>query len=93
MFLFIPQSYIEPFLFGRPKPKKSTEETLSSIEEAVSKVSLSTNELRAEIKAELSRLTQEKESGGVRNLAESKVRTLAEIKSDIATVKGLLLSR
>ncbi|XP_034242312.1 peroxisomal membrane protein PEX14 [Thrips palmi] len=82
---WIYKSYIEPFLFGRPKPKKSAEESLSSIEEAVTNVSRSTSELRSELRSELSRISHERESGAVR--------TLAEIKSDIATVKGLLLNR
>lgn len=82
---WIYKSYIEPFLFGRPKPKKSAEESLSAIEEAVNNVSRSTGELRSEFRSELSRLSQERESVAVR--------TLAEIKSDIATVKGLLLNR
>lgn len=79
------KTYIEPFLFGRPKPKKSTEESLSSLEEAVSSVARSTNELRTEMRSELSRITQERDSGATRSLSD--------IKSDIATVKGLLLSR
>lgn len=83
--LYCEQAYIEPFLFGRPKPKKSTAESLSSIEEAINSVQLSTTELKAELHTELSRLTQERELGAARNLAD--------IKSDIATVKGLLLSR
>lgn len=81
------QSYIEPFLFGRPKPKKSAEESLSLIEEAVNNVSRTTSELKSELRSELSRISQERESGA------SAVRTLVDIKSDIATVKGLLLNR
>lgn len=83
--LYCEQAYIEPFLFGRPKPKKSAAESLASIEEAINNVQLSTTELKAEIHTELSRISQERESGAARNLAD--------IKSDIATVKGLLLSR
>ncbi|KAK3930381.1 Peroxisomal membrane protein PEX14 [Frankliniella fusca] len=79
------KAYIEPFLFGRPKPKKSMEESLSSIEEAVCNVGKWTSELKSEIRSEFSRISQERESGAARSLAE--------IKSDIATVKGLLLSR
>lgn len=48
-------------------------------------VTRSTSEMRSELRSELSRLSQERES--------SAVRTLAEIKTDIATVKGLLLNR
>lgn len=79
------KAYIEPFLFGRPKPKKSTEESLAAIEDAVSNVSRCTTELKAEIRSELSRISQERESGATRSLSD--------IKSDIATVKGLLLNR
>lgn len=82
---WIYKAYIEPFLFGRPKPKKSTEESLSSIEAAISNVSKCTAELKAEIHSELIRISHERETGAVRSLAD--------IKSDIATVKGLLLSR
>ncbi|VEN47594.1 unnamed protein product [Callosobruchus maculatus] len=74
------QKYIAPFLFG--KKKKSVEETIEELDKNVkSSVGEIKDDLQS-VKVEVDRLNGDNTS-----------RQLAELKSDIATVKGLLLGR
>lgn len=77
------QDYVAPFLFGRKK--KSVEETVQDMDKTMkSSIEELKDDLRT-VKVEVDKLSQNSENNTTRQLVE--------LKSEIASVKGLLLGR
>lgn len=79
--------FIAPFLFGKPKKPKSVESSISELNEVVTKSI-------TELKTDVQQIHGDLEKVYIaQNDQQSCVRQISELKSEIATVKGILLSR
>lgn len=76
------QKFIKPYLFGSKK-KKTVEDTIKELEESVNSAVKELKGSLDDVKVEVDKLS---ENGG-------NVRQFLELKSEISSVKGLLLSR
>lgn len=76
------QKLIKPYLFGSKK-KKTVEDTIKDLEESVNSAVKELKTGLDDVKVEVDKLS---ENGG-------NVRQFLELKSEISSVKGLLLSR
>lgn len=74
------QKYVEPFLFGVKEKKKSVEDTISEMNEGLKKVHI-----------DLEKICDQQRQQPEQSNSTSK--QIQELKAEIATVKGLLLSR
>jgi chromosome segregation ATPase len=74
------QKYVEPVLFGINETRKSLEDLISEMNEGIKKVH-----------TDLERIGDQLRQQPEQNNSTSK--QIQELKSEIATVKGLLLSR
>ncbi|XP_069677718.1 peroxisomal membrane protein PEX14 [Periplaneta americana] len=79
LYLFY-KKYIEPFLFGINEKQKTIEDSISELNESVKKVH-----------SDLEKISEQQARQPDLNNATSK--QIQELKAEIATVKGLLLSR
>lgn len=77
------QNYIRPFLFGDKKKKKSIEKTLEEMQETISSDMTKINLDLGRIKEEVYRAS----------CSETMRTDLSSLKSDVETIKGLLLGR
>lgn len=76
-------TYIQPFLFG--KKKKSIEDRIQSLDKDIKKSVADLKQELSSVKVEVDKISSGSDS--------SLNRQLVDLKSDVATVKGLLLSR
>lgn len=76
------QKCIKPYLFGSKK-KKTVEDTIKDLEKSVNTAVKDLKDSLEDVKVEVDKLS---ENGG-------SVRQFLELKSEISSVKGLLLSR
>lgn len=74
------KKYIEPFLFGMNEKQKSIQDSISEL-----------NESLKEVHSDLEKISEQQTKQPDLNSATSK--QIQELKAEIATVKGLLLSR
>lgn len=77
------QRFIEPFLFGKKKKRKSTEETL---EEIGAKIDKNIQDVNYE-------LTRVREEIGNNFQIEKLSREMRDFQCDLEAIKGLLLNR
>lgn len=79
--------FIAPFLFGKPKKPKSVEASISDLNEVVTKsISDLKNDVQ-QIHGDLEKVTT------VQTEQASSVRQISSLKTEMATIKGILLSR
>lgn len=76
------QKFVKPFLFGSKK-KKTVEDKIQDLEKSVSAAVKDLKDSLEDVKVEVDKLS---ENGG-------SVRQFLELKSEISSVKGLLLNR
>uniref|UniRef100_A0A1A9WDI3 Peroxisomal membrane protein PEX14 n=1 Tax=Glossina brevipalpis TaxID=37001 RepID=A0A1A9WDI3_9MUSC len=79
------RKFLEPFLFGKSKQKKTADETLSDIN---MKVDVRIAEVRTELNQVKETITREQ-----RDQTQQFMREFSHFKSDLEAIKGLLLNR
>lgn len=88
--MFICKNLVEPFLFGKPK-KPSTLESDGNINQtAENSILVNLNDLKSDmqrVQCELDKVI------ALQNDYQNNSRQISDIKTEIATVKGILLSR